>query len=405
VIALRLELPSQPQTNVTEKPAAMTEVKVPFFDWAGLFNERKDEFSRVMIETASRGGFIMQRDVDEFEENLAAFIGVKHAIAVSDGTNAILLGLRASGVSQGDEIIVPSHSFIAAIQSIHYAGAIPVPVELSERDWLVDVAAIELAITPRTKAIMPVHVNGRVCQMEAIMAIAERHGLAVYEDSAQAAGAKLNGIGAGSWGRWGTYSFYPSKTLGCFGDAGALVTNDDDIAATVRAMRNHGANQQKTIPLDIDVWGTNCRMDNMHAAILNYKLGYYAEAIQRRREIAARYHEALSDIPLLRLPPRPEEAPYFDIYQNYEMCVDSRERRDGLREYLAQRNVGTIVQWGGFGIHQLRGLGFSQNCPKTDQFFETSLLLPMNHILTDGQVQHTINCVRSYFDVAREKNL
>lgn len=375
----------------------MSNIKVPFFDWAGLFNERKDEFGRIMVDTASRGGFILQKDVDEFEANLAAFIGVKHVIGVADGTNAILLGLRASGIRQGDEIIVPSHSFIAAIQSIHFAGATPVPVELAEHDWLVDPAAIEAAITSRTVAIMPVHVNGRVCQMDAIMDIAQRHGLAVFEDSAQAAGAKLNGIGAGCWGNWGTYSFYPSKTLGCFGDAGALVTNDDAIADKVRAMRNHGANREKSIPLDVELWGTNCRLDNIHAAILNYKLGYYAEAIARRREIAAAYDAALRDIDALRLPPPPVDGPFFDIYQNYELCVQDKAQRDGLRAYLAERNVGTIIQWGGFGIHQLHGLGFTQDCPKTDRFFETSLLLPMNHILTAEQVDHVIATVRAFF--------
>lgn len=375
----------------------MSNTKVPFFDWAGLFNERKGEFARIMVDTASRGGFILQKDVDEFEANLAAFIGVKHVIGVADGTNAILLGLRASGIRPGDEIIVPSHSFIAAIQSIHFAGATPVPVELAEHDWLVDPAAIEAAITPRTVAIMPVHVNGRVCQMDAIMDIAQRHGLAVFEDSAQAAGAKLNGIGAGCWGNWGTYSFYPSKTLGCFGDAGALVTNDDAIADKVRAMRNHGANREKSIPLDVELWGTNCRLDNIHAAILNYKLGYYAEAIARRREIAAAYDAALRDIDALRLPPPPVDGPFFDIYQNYELCVQDKAQRDGLRAYLAERNVGTIIQWGGFGIHQLHGLGFTQDCPKTDRFFETSLLLPMNHILTAEQVDHVIATVRAFF--------
>lgn len=375
----------------------MSNTKVPFFDWAGLFNERKDEFARIMVDTASRGGFILQKDVDEFEANLAAFIGVKHVIGVADGTNAILLGLRASGIRPGDEIIVPSHSFIAAIQSIHFAGATPVPVELAEHDWLVDPAAIEAAITSRTVAIMPVHVNGRVCQMDAIMDIAQRHGLAVFEDSAQAAGAKLNGIGAGCWGNWGTYSFYPSKTLGCFGDAGALVTNDDAIADKVRAMRNHGANREKNIPLDVELWGTNCRLDNIHAAILNYKLGYYAEAIARRREIAAAYDAALRDIDALRLPPPPVDGPFFDIYQNYELCVQDKAQRDGLRAYLAERNVGTIIQWGGFGIHQLHGLGFTQDCPKTDRFFETSLLLPMNHILTAEQVDHVIATVRAFF--------
>ncbi len=377
----------------------MQDVSVPFFDWAGFFSERRNEFTQIMAETASRGGFILQRDVDEFEINLAKFIGVKHVIGVSDGTNAILLGLRASGIGPGDEIIVPSHSFIAAIQSIHFSGATPVPVELTEHDWLVDPEAIEAAITSRTRAIMPVHVNGRLCQMDVITDIAQRHGLEVFEDAAQAAGAKLNGIGAGCRGRWGTYSFYPSKTLGCFGDAGALVTNDDKIAETVRAMRNHGANVEKSIPLDVTTWGTNSRLDNIHAAILNYKLTYYDDAIARRREIAGLYDAAFGDIAALRLPPAPAFDPYFDIYQNYEMCTESREQRDALRAHLAANRVGTIIQWGGFGIHQLKGLGFTQHCPKTDHFFDTSLLLPMNHILTIAQVDHVIASVRTFFGV------
>lgn len=372
-------------------------ISVPFFDWAGYFRERAEEFTQIIAETAGRGGFILQRDVDEFERDLAEFIGVKHAIGVSDGTNAILLGLRASNLKSGGEVIIPSHSFIAAAQSIHYAGLVNVPVELAEHDWLVDPSAIEDAITERTVAIMPVHVNGRVCQMDAIMDIAQRNGLEVFEDSAQAAGARFRGEPAGGIGRWGTYSFYPSKTLGCFGDAGAFVTNDDSIAEAVRSMRNHGANRQKTIELSVDIWGTNSRLDNIQAAILKYKLTYYPEAIARRREIAMRYHDAFKDIESLRLPPPPDDGDYYDIYQNYEMCC---EQRDSLRQHLGDNAIGTIVQWGGFGIHQLHGLGFNAELPRTDRFFKESLLLPMNHILSDDQVEHTINCVRGFFGVA-----
>jgi dTDP-4-amino-4,6-dideoxygalactose transaminase len=368
-------------------------IKVHFFDWAAYFGERGDQFARIMTETAAAGRFILQKDVDEFEEALARFIGVKHVIAVADGTNAILLGLRASELRPGDEVILPSHSFIAAAQSVKHAGGTVVPVELDEKDWLVCPKAIEAAITPRTRAIMPVHVNGRMCQMDAIMEIAARHNLEVFEDSAQAAGARLDGAPAGAVGRWGTYSFYPSKTLGCFGDGGALVTNDDEIADRVRAMRNHGANRDKIIPQDTTIWGTNSRLDNIQAAILVYKLTYYADAIARRREIARRYHEAFSSIGELRLPPPPEDGRYFDIFQNYELCSDNR---DALRAHLAEQGVGTIIQWGGFGIHHLRGLGFTQDLPKTDRFFRESLLLPMNHVLTDEQVEHVIQSVRSF---------
>jgi dTDP-4-amino-4,6-dideoxygalactose transaminase len=308
----------------------------------------------------------------------------------------MLLGLRASGVDPDAEIILPSHAFIAAAQAIHFAGGVPVPVDLDEGDgWLIDPQAIRQAITPRTRGIMAVHVNGRVCAMDQLIEIAGEHGLEIYEDAAQALGAKLGGRPAGTFGRWGAFSFYPSKTLGCFGDAGALVTNDDELAATVRAMRNHGAGPDKCIAADCTIWGTNARLDNVQAAILAYKLGWYNSVIERRRSIAAQYDEALSGIPHLRLPPSPSDGRHFDIFQNYEIACD---RRDELRDYLASRNIGTIRQWGGTALHQFRGLGFTQRLQRTDSLFKRSLLLPMNHLLADEQVDAVIGTVLDFFE-------
>lgn len=368
---------------------------VPFFDWKALYVERAADYARIARETATSGGFILQAAVDEFEVALADYCGVRHAVGLSDCTNAMLLGLRADRLQPGDEVILPGHAFIAAAQAIHFAGGVPVPVELSDPDWLIDPDAIRAAITPATRAIMPVHVNGRICAMDAVMQIAHERGLAVYEDAAQALGARRDGRLAGTFGLWGAFSFYPSKTLGCFGDAGALVTNDDGLAEAVRAMRNHGADRDKVISSDTTIWGTNARMDNLHAAILLYKLGWYGETIARRREIAGRYHEAFSAIGMLDLPPPPEiDGPAFDIFQNYELCCDAR---DALRDHLAVRGIGTIVQWGGLGLHNFRELGFTQCLPRTDRFFARSLLLPMNHLLDDGQIEAVIEGVRSFF--------
>lgn len=370
-------------------------VLVPFFDWKALYAERADDYDRIMRDTASAGGFILQAAVDAFETALARYLGVRHAIGLSDCTNAMLLGLRASGLRPGDEVILPGHGFIAAAQSIHFAGGTPVPVDLSESDWLVDPTAIRAAITPRTRGIMAVHVNGRVCDMGAIHAIARKHGLDVYEDAAQALGAKLDDTPAGRFGRWGAFSFYPSKTLGCFGDAGALVTDDDGLAETVRAMRNHGAGPDKTIARDVAVWGTNARIDNIHAAILAWKLAWYDDAIARRRAVARRYHRAFAPIAALDLPPAPDGDPgRRDIFQNFELCCD---RRDALRDHLRARGIGTIVQWGGTGIHQFRNLGLGGALPRTDRFFERSVLIPMNHLLDDAQVAHVIDSVREFF--------
>ena len=372
-------------------------MNVKFFDWQSLYQERETQFSDIIYKTLSGGKFILQDEVANFEKQLADFVGAKYAVGLSDGTNAILLGLRASGLDLGDEIILPGHSFIAAAQSIHFAGLKPIPVEMSENDWLICPKAIENAITPKTRAIMPVHVNGRMCQMDKILELAENFGLQVFEDSAQAMGAKFDGRSAGTIGKWGTFSFYPSKTLGCFGDAGALVTNDLDIYEAVLAMRNHGANHDKMIPLDIDVWGTNSRLDNVHAAILSYKMSYYDDVIDRRRHIARRYHETLRVFEGVKLPPSPDEdSNYFDIYQNYEFCSSNR---DELREFLKNHGIGTIVQWGGFGIHQLENLGMGMALAKTDKFFSESMLLPLNHVMTEEQVEHVCSTLRSYFEV------
>jgi dTDP-4-amino-4,6-dideoxygalactose transaminase len=228
--------------------------------------------------------------------------------------------------------------------------------------------------------------------MPDILALADEHGLAVYEDAAQALGARIGGVEAGRFGAWGAFSFYPSKTLGGFGDAGALATDDDRLADAVRAMRNHGAGPDKAIPPDCALWGFNARLDNLQAAILGYKLTWYDEAVARRREVAARYHEAFSGLRGLQLPPGPDAEPgRFDVFQNYEVRTD---HRDELRDHLARRGIGTIVQWGGTGLHQFRNLGLQRSLPVADRFFERCLLLPMNHLLTDAQAGQVIDAVR-----------
>ena len=360
-----------------------------------MYAERAETFARIMHETAAGGGFILQAAVDEFEAGLARYLGVKHVVGISDCTNAMLLGLRASGLKPGDEVILPAHGFIAAAQSIHHAGGIPTPVELSDTDGLISPDAIQAAITPRTRAIMVMHLNGRLCPMDEVCDIAGKRGLAIIEDAAQALGATLDGRLAGAFGEWAAFSFYPSKTLGCFGDAGALATNDDTLATTVRAMRNHGAGPDKVIAADCAIWGTNARIDNIHAAILAYKLTYYDEAIARRRAIARRYDGAFAAIDALTSPPAPEAGGrHFDIFQNYEIRCD---RRDELRAHLAENGVATIVQWGGVGLHQFRNLGFRQRLTRTERYLSRSLLLPMNHVLTDAQVSHVIDGVRGFF--------
>jgi dTDP-4-amino-4,6-dideoxygalactose transaminase len=367
----------------------LTRRQIPFFNYPALFASQEQEIMAVMRDVLSRGAYILQRDLKEFECNLAKYLNVKHAFGMADGTNAIILALRAAGIGHGDEVIVPSHTFIASVYPIKALGATPMLVECGD-DHLIDPGAAEAAITPRTKAILPVHLNGRTCNMDAIQAIATRHGLAIVEDAAQALGSKFKGRFAGTFGVAGTFSFYPAKSLGCFGDGGALVTNDDRVAEQVESWRDHGRNRDGII---VD-WGTNCRLDNVQAAVLNLKLASFDAAIARRREIARTYESRLRHIRELTLPPGPDADPdHFDAYQNYEM---QSLRRDELRTYLEEHGIRTLLQWGGRAVHQFERLGFDVKLPKTTLMTSRFIMLPMNTSLSDDDVTYICDVIAQF---------
>ncbi|WGF87867.1 DegT/DnrJ/EryC1/StrS family aminotransferase [Marinivivus vitaminiproducens] len=364
-------------------------MQVPFFAYPKHFLSDEDAFVDIFRSVMARGAFIQQQELLAFEANLAGFIGTKHAIGLADGTNALILGLRALGIGTGDEVIFPSHTFVATHGAIVAVGATPVPVDMGE-DGLMDPGAVEAAITSRTRMILPVQLNGRICAMERILEIARQHGLLVAEDSCQALGARLDGCFAGTFGTFGAFSFYPAKALGCFGDGGALVTDSDEIARQVRAMRDHGRNERGEVVMS----GTNARLDNLQAAILDFKLKTFRETIARRRDIAGRYDRAFREIEGMVLPPAPDSDPRrFDTFQNYELCA---VQRDALRAHLGKRGIGTMVQWGGRAVHQIAALGHACSLPRTERFFEYCLMLPMNQYLTDAQVDHVIGAVREF---------
>jgi dTDP-4-amino-4,6-dideoxygalactose transaminase len=309
---------------------------------------------------------------------------------MANATDALHLAVRAAGLGPGDEVIFSSHTMVATPASIHFAGATPVPVECGP-DHLIDPASVEAAITRRTKAIMPTQLNGRTADMEALCGIADRHGLAIIEDAAQGLGSRFKGRCAGTFGLAACISFYPAKTLGCFGDGGCAITNDDEMYRKLRLLRDHGRDDTG----EVVMWGLNSRLDNLQAAILNHKLKNYDSCIARRREIAALYQAALGDVEGLRLPPAPDQDPdHFDIFQNYELEAD---RRDELRQYLRECGVGTLVQWGGKAVHQFPGLGFCQRLPYTEQLFQRLLMLPMNTSLSNDDVQYVCDCIRSFY--------
>src|SRR3989344_4486177 len=264
-------------------------LKVPFVNYKLQYQNLKPEIDKTLQDVLERGDLILRSDVEEFEKSLADFLGVKYAVGVNSGTDALIFSLKAAGVKSGDEVITVSHTFFATIEAIVHNGARPVLVEVLE-DYLMDTDKIEAAITPKTKAILPVHLNGRVCDMEKIMIIAKKHNLAVIEDAAQALGAKFQGKMAGSFGKAGCFSFYPAKILGALGDAGAVTTNDEEVAKKIRLYRNHGQIKNQEGEVEMTDYGWTSRLHNLQAAVLNVKFKYLPQWIERRKEIAKLYY-------------------------------------------------------------------------------------------------------------------
>ena len=363
---------------------------VPFFNYQKFFTDTESELTPIITDVCRRGAFILQKDLAEFEESLAKFVGAKYVIGMANATDALHFAVRGAAIGPGDEVIFCSHTMVASPASVHFAGATPVPVECGE-DHLIEPAAVEAAITPRTVAIMPTQLNGRTANMDALQAIADKHGLMIIEDSAQALGSKFKGKSAGTFGIAGCISFYPAKTLGCFGDGGCLITSDDALYEQVMLLRDHGRNHDG----EVVMWGLNSRLDNLQAAILNYKMKTYEQDIERRREIARMYDEQLRDIPGIHLPPAPDSDPdHFDIFQNYEIEVD---HRDQLQAHLREQGIGTLVQWSGKAVHQFPKLGFDVSLPKTEKMFERCIMIPMNTMLDDDDIHYVCETMNKFY--------
>ena len=368
--------------------------QIPFFNYSALYNRQKAKIMHCLEDVMNRGAYILQQDLEQFETNLKNFLSVKYVYGVADGTNALILALRAAEIGPGDEVILPSHTYIATAASVHYSGADIVLTECGP-DHMLDPGDIEHRITKKTKAIMPVQLNGRTCDMSKIMRIADKHKLLVIEDAAQALGSQFDGRYAGTFGKAGTFSFYPAKLLGCFGDGGAIVTNDDDIGRKLFLLRDHGRDEKG----EVVTWGTNCRLDNIQAAILDLKLKTFDNEIKRRREIATLYDRALCDIENLTLPPPPDRGgKNFDVYQNYE--IEARQREE-LRDFLQDRGIRTIIQWNGKAVHQFKNLGFDDVAlPVTDALFKRCFLLPMHTALSDEDVNYVCSTIREFYGVS-----
>ena len=311
-------------------------MSVPFLDLQAINNSQAAELEAAFRRVLQSGWFVLGKEVEQFEQRFAAYCGSAHGIGVANGLDAIMLVLRAWGIGPGDEVIVPSNTFIATWLAVSQCGATPIPVEPVEATCNIDPAKIEAAITPATRAIVAVHLYGQPADMQPIMEIAARHGLKVLEDAAQAHGATCNGVRTGHLGHAAAFSFYPGKNLGALGDGGGITTDDADLAQLLRTYRNYGS-QKKYHNL---VQGFNSRLDEMQAAFLNVKLDVLEEGNARRRAIAARYADRLAGIDDLTLPTVPAWAdPVWHLY------VVRHARRDALSARLADAGIGTIVHY------------------------------------------------------------
>ncbi len=366
--------------------------KVPFVDLPKHYKGLESKLMPVIKDVLfKRADLIMRSDLTRFEENVAKFVGVKYAIGLNSGTDALYLSLLACRIGKGDEVITVSHTFVATIAAIKFTGAMPVLIDVG-KDHNMDVDQLEKAITRKTKAIIPVHLNGRVCDMDKIMKIAKKHKLAVIEDAAQALGGKFNGKMSGSFGTTGSFSLYPMKILGGTGDGGIVVTNNKRVADKIRLMRDHSQNRNTG---EILGYGFNSRLDNFHAAILDVKLKLLPKWIKRRRQIAQFYYKGLDDVEQVTLPPSIyEDDRYQDAFQNYAILA---KKRNALVKYMKEQGIETLISWPK-PTHKHKALGFGDlKLPMTEKISREVLSLPMNTEVTDKQLDYVIKIIKKFY--------
>ena len=361
---------------------------IPFLDLAATHASIERDILDVMQRVVRAGQFILGPEVEAFEQEFAAYCGAAHCIGVGNGLDALFLILRASGIGSGDEVLVPANTFIATWLAVSHAGATPVPVEPLETSYNIDPAAIERAITGRTRAIIPVHLYGQPADIDAVKEIAARHKLLVIEDAAQAHGARYKGNPTGGLGGAAAFSFYPGKNLGALGDGGAVVTSDADLARRIRQLRNYGSE----IKYEHQLAGFNSRLDEMQAAVLRVKLRHLDDWNARRRSAAAYYLSNLSPA-RVALPAVPHFAdPVWHLF------VIRSERRDALRQALAEKAIETGIHYPVAPHMQpaYAHLGMpTGSLPISERLHAQVLSLPIGPTITQRQLARVVEIVNA----------
>jgi dTDP-4-amino-4,6-dideoxygalactose transaminase len=365
--------------------------KVRFVDPGRLYLTIKTEIDQAYFDVMNRGDLIDRHQLCAFEESLAAFVGARYAVGLNSGYDALHMSLRAAGVGPGDEVIVPAHTFVATCSAVVNAGATPVLVDVAD-DFNIDVTKIAEAITPKTRAIIPVHLSGWMADMPAVMDIARRHRLVVIEDACQSLGSSIDGRRAGSWGLTGCWSFYPFKILGGYGDGGAITTDDTEVALFARRMRYNGEDRETG---EYHGHGFTCLLDNLQAAFLDVKLRHLPEWTVRRKAIAERYRRGLSDLPDLLLPHY--SRPGFDhVYQNYTL---RSKQGNEFSDHMKRNGVEVLTQFRKpYYRHlalQLQDRGF----PVTEAISREVCSLPMAAEIGDDEIDYVIQVARTFYGI------
>ena len=364
---------------------------IPFLSFNDVNHLIKPEIMEAFEQFFDKGTYVLGANVKQFEEEYAEFNEVKHCIGVSNGLDALHIALKTLNIEKGDEVIIPSNTYIATALAVSYVGAKPVFVEPDAQTYNIDPNNIEAAITERTKAIIPVHLYGQACNMESIMGIAEKNNLFVIEDNAQSQGASFKGKLTGTWGHINGTSFYPGKNLGALGDAGAITSNDSELAIRAGVLRNYGS-QKKYFN---EVIGFNMRLDECQAAFLSVKLKYLAIWTKQRQQIAKWYFEALHGIEELILPKIEKGSTH--VYHLYLIRTD---KRTALQEYLNKKGVGTLIHYP-IPPHLQKAyhtLGFHKgDYPIAEEIADTCLSLPVWPGMTEEMVKYTAQMIKKFY--------
>ncbi|MCF6249937.1 MAG: DegT/DnrJ/EryC1/StrS family aminotransferase [Methylococcaceae bacterium] len=360
---------------------------IPMVNLKAQYADVKDEIEQGIAETIANCSFILGPNVQAFEKETAEYLGVKHAIGCASGTDALHLALEAEGITDGDEVITSAFTFIATAEAIKYVGATPVFVDIDERTFNITAEKIEKAITPKTKAVMPVHLFGQPVDLSAIKALCDQHNLKLIEDCAQSFGARINGVQTGAIGHASGFSFFPSKNLGAFGDGGLVVTNSDKTAKMLKMLRNHGSD----VRYYHDVIGYNSRLDDIQAVVLRAKLKRIDQYNRQRRHAAHLYSELMADLPLT--------TPYEDgigdhVYHQYTLLCD---RRDQVMQALQDKQIGCAVYYP-VPLHQQNV--FKQECaglslPVTESVAARCFSLPICPSLEDETIKEIVAVIRA----------